>query len=514
MSAFERRRLENMAANKAILKDISVTAAKVAPKPKPKPKPAASSSSRKRTRSDAPSSAPVTRATRQSSRLAGRAASPAAVLDNDGVKLETEAAERSKRIRVNGDLKLEEIAVDGKKWAASAAGLGGLIRGAQPGVRTFTEEDEEETTDEKLREAREALGKLELYDKWEVKDIKITPQRIYALGFHPTEDKPLIFAGDKEGAMGVFDASQEPIKEEAEDDDEDTEEAYQDPQILAFKTHSRTLSAFAFSPADANAVFSGSYDSSIRKVDLALGVSVQVYAPADEMDDEPISALDIAASDPHVILFSTQTGRVCRVDTRMAGLADDWQLSELKIGGFSVHPVHSHLVATASLDRTMKVWDARRISGRGTERRPALVGMHASRLSVSHAAWSAGGHVATSSYDDTVKIYDFAGAGGWAAGAQRTEEEMQPEHVVRHNNQTGRWVTILKPQWQRRPADGVHKFVIGNMNRFVDVYGADGRQLAQLEGEGITAVPAVAQMHATQNWVAGGTAAGKLCLWM
>jgi hypothetical protein len=72
----------------------------------------------------------------------------------------------------------------------------------------------------------------------------------------------------------------------------------------------------------------------------------------------------------------------------------------------------------------------------------------------------------------------------------------------------------LKPQWQRHPQDGLQKMVIGNMNRFVDIYAADGTQLAQLGGEGITAVPAVAVFHQTNDWVAAGTASGKLCLWM
>ena len=91
---------------------------------------------------------------------------------------------------------------------------------------------------------------------------------------------------------------------------------------------------------------------------------------------------------------------------------------------------------------------------------------------------------------------------------------MKPTAIIKHNNQTGRWVTILKPQWQERPEDGIQKFAIGNMNRFVDVYSSDGEQLAQLSGEGITAVPAVAHFHPTKDWVAGGTASGKLCLWM
>lgn len=72
----------------------------------------------------------------------------------------------------------------------------------------------------------------------------------------------------------------------------------------------------------------------------------------------------------------------------------------------------------------------------------------------------------------------------------------------------------LRPQWQRHPHDGVQKLCIGNMNRFVDVFGANGEQLAQLGGDGITAVPAVAVFHPAQDWVAAGTASGKLCLWM
>lgn len=332
------------------------------------------------------------------------------------------------------------------------------------------------------------------------------------MGFHPTEAKPIIFAGDKEGAMGVFDASQEPVKVE---DDEDEEPEISDPVISAFKTHSRTITSFHFSPADANAVYTASYDSSIRKLDLDKGVSTQVFAPADADEDLPISAIDMPSTDPNMIIFSTLQGSLGRHDVRTKpSTAEIWGLTDQKIGGFSLHPLQPHLVATASLDRTLKIWDLRKLQGKGDARAPALLGAHESRLSVSHASWSSAGHVATSSYDDRIKIYSFPDAGKWAAGAALTEAQMQPARQVPHNNQTGRWVTILKPQWQRSPRDGMHKFVIGNMNRFVDVFAADGEQLAQLDGEGITAVPAVAHFHPTMDWVAGGNASGKLCLWM
>ena len=72
----------------------------------------------------------------------------------------------------------------------------------------------------------------------------------------------------------------------------------------------------------------------------------------------------------------------------------------------------------------------------------------------------------------------------------------------------------MRPQWQLAPRDHVQRLCIGNMNRFVDIYTSKGEQLAQLGGEGITAVPAVAVFHQSEDWVAAGTASGKLCLWM
>lgn len=86
--------------------------------------------------------------------------------------------------------------------------------------------------------------------------------------------------------------------------------------------------------------------------------------------------------------------------------------------------------------------------------------------------------------------------------------------MIKHNNQTGRWVTILRAQWQQNPRQGGEKLVIANMNRFLDIYAEDGTQLAQLGDDLLTAVPAAAMLHPTEDWVAGGTASGKVALFM
>ena len=393
--------------------------------------------------------------------------------------------------------------------------------------------------------------------------IKITPERIYSMSMHPTAAKPLVFAGDKLGNLGIVDASQKPAnqikKEEDNEDkrpgktrsidrnpadsdsgDEEEEEEDPDPLITILKPHTRTISAMHTHPLTPETLYTASYDSSIRATDLQKSVAIEIYAPADPSEDDPVSGIDMSTDDPNIVYFTTLNGGFGRHDKRESAPATElYQLSEKKIGGFSLNPLAPHYLATASLDRTLKLWDLRKI----TKKLPTLVGEHESRLSVSHAAFNSAGQVATSSYDDTIKIHSF-GVGGtsgleamgtWKSGYELEEEKMKPETVIRHNCQTGRWVTMyvevqfpllredsmlttplrsLKPQWQRHPRDHIQKLVIGNMNRFVDVYSADGTQLAQLGGDGITAVPAVAVWHPTEEWIAAGTASGKLCLWM
>ena len=264
------------------------------------------------------------------------------------------------------------------------------------------------------------------------------------MGFHPNQDKPLVFAGDKLGNLGLFDGSQGGPAVKVEDDEEEIDD--EDPAITTFKIHTRTISAFQFSPHDPNALYSASYDSSIRKLDLAKGVAVEVYAPADKDGDEPLSGVEMSRQNPHTLYFTTLGGQFGYHDIRAppdnTGGSGLMQLSDKKIGGFSLHPAHPHFVATASLDRTLKLWDLRKMTGKGEARSPALVGEHESRLSVSHAAFNSAGQVATASYDDTVKIYDFSSCGDWKPGSELTEDEMLPTTIIPHNNQTGRWVTM------------------------------------------------------------------------
>ena len=192
---------------------------------------------------------------------------------------------------------------------------------------------------------------------------------------------------------------------------------------------------------NASHLYTSSYDSSLRLLDLTVSSSSEIYGPTDPSIDEALSGIEIDPSSPHILYFSRLDGYVGRTDTRSDTDTELYALSDKKIGGFSIHPQYPHYLATASLDRFMRVWDLRKISGRGEDRTPVMVGEHLSTLSVSHAAFNSVGQVATASYDDTIKIHSFEGMGSWTTGTTLGEKAMQPK-VIKHNNQTGRWVTM------------------------------------------------------------------------
>jgi hypothetical protein len=126
MSAFERKRLENIAANQAILKDVQKTASKMMPAPKPVSRPKTSSAPRKKA---APVKREAVRPTRTSLRLSGVEA------DSETAKRKAEVEEtfakevsKAKRLRVSGDLNFKDVVVDGKKWNSEDGFLAGISK--------------------------------------------------------------------------------------------------------------------------------------------------------------------------------------------------------------------------------------------------------------------------------------------------------------------------------------------------------------------------------------------------
>lgn len=181
LTAWERRRAENAKANNEILNSISKTSAKVFAAANKTAKPAATKKKPARRIKSEPIQRETHMPTRRSARVAGIEADPDTLkrkldgTDSNVLEYGIGESAREKRIRVGGDLSLNDMQVDGR-WQGTLNGLtelsstGASTRpGVRPGVRTFTSDDIEETSDKNLKALRQEMNRLELYDKFEVK---------------------------------------------------------------------------------------------------------------------------------------------------------------------------------------------------------------------------------------------------------------------------------------------------------------------------------------------------------
>lgn len=381
--------------------------------------------------------------------------------------------------------------------------------------------------DKSVDSKRKEFDSLKFYDRFDPVKIKLTHQRITSLHFHPSVEDRLISAGDTNGSLGIW-----AVDSSANDDE---------PLITIFKPHGRAVSRICEVPKTPAQLVSVSYDGSARILDIKKQNSHECFSLTDADGSLlGISDLRIHHSAPHTLLVTTLQGHFYRHDLRSPPTPVLYKqllrLHDKKVGGFSVNPNREYQILSASLDRSFKLWDLRAISKNNNVSEiadllssPHLYGSFTSRLSVSNVDWNSSNRLVCNGYDDHINIIDLSGErknysdiNKWTKTfvpklkTRGKESEVSNNIVsfasIRHNCQTGRWVSILKARWQCSPLDYFEKFLIANMNRSFDIYSQEGKILASLTSPEMTAVPAVALMHPTENWVAGGTSSGKVYL--
>ncbi|CAK7897559.1 DNA damage-binding protein Cmr1p [[Candida] anglica] len=389
------------------------------------------------------------------------------------------------------------------------------------------------TSDYSLESKRKEFDKMSLYKKIDPLDIKATHQRISSIAFHPATDDRLVVAGDTVGDLGVWAVDAET---EGDEDDEAT------ANVTILKPHGKLISKIVIPPNSPSQILSASYDGSVRTLDLNKLESSELAYLRDPYDDAdyPLGVSDINLASPNLLYFTTLSGNFYQHDTRtkFSSVKESalLRLHDKKIGSFSVNPNLPHQIATASLDRTLRVWDLRNVSASNaswseyeSQRSPHLYGSYSSRLSVSCVDWNSQNRLVCNGYDDKICVFDLTSGiapEDWSDTYQigeapkrsrkktevptTLEANLEPFTTIKHNCQTGRWVSILKSKWQTNPEDGVQKFAIANMNRGIDVYDQQGQILAHLTEDKVGAVPAVVTMHPSKNWCIGGSASGKL----
>ncbi|CAM9012032.1 unnamed protein product [Wickerhamomyces anomalus] len=512
LSEFEKQRLENIERNKKLLSSLNLNSISheiyqdIKKEEQHDLKRRKTSSPKPKKPRDKQS---IPQPTRRSRRLAGVSLDDGSdksrefELEEEKRRKEKEELEKLKTIRVNGDLSLLDLIKDDDDEVKTEDGNDKLLTKFQFFLNNngnFSIGDYYETimakdnSSKDVKNLREEFQSKTIYPHFKPNEIKLTKERMTYIAFHPSIDKKLILGGDTNGNCGIWNS-------------ENTEEV----DITSFKLHGKSICKYEFNINEPNKVYTASYDGSIRSIDLSTLKSTQFF-----INDFDGGISDINFNNQHEIYYTTLQGEFGRLDLRSNDHSKRkiLRLSNKKIGGFTINPNDPNQLATASLDRTLKIWDLRNIIDCDwNEWDDELQTLHSfgtydSRLSVSTVDWNHSNDLVCNGYDDTVNIFNLD-TSNWS---KDTNEDLTPTHKIKHNCQTGRWVSILKAKWHKFPVDKTEKFVIANMNKYYDVYDRNGVQLAHLSDPLMTVVPAVCNFHQTENWLVGGGASGKVYL--
>lgn len=318
--------------------------------------------------------------------------------------------------------------------------------------------------------------------------VKATDERIYSVAFHPRADRVVVATGDKRGHVALWNA-------DAPADADDV--------VAMYRPHTSPVTQLHFAPDDATTLLSASFDGSVRSFDLRAGVFTEVFA---SRDSAGLTSMALTPDAARVVLVSCDDGRVYSVDTReRAAKQPSYQLHESKINTVHAHPTVPFCIATASLDRTVCLWDVRKL--RKTVANTPLVTMPHHR-SVNCAYFSPrGDHLVTVGQDDYIHVFDTRDA------KHEDAQNVAPTLRIPHNNQTGRWLTKLHAAWNPKRVD---EFVIGCMQqpRRLQLFRATRKHpIQELTSNYFNSVHSINAFHPTLDVIAGGNSSGRLALW-
>jgi hypothetical protein len=319
--------------------------------------------------------------------------------------------------------------------------------------------------------------------------LKVCRNRIYSMCFHPGADSMLVAVGDKSGCIGFFDASA--------DLDLAAKSAI-DPSsvVLRFSPHVKPVSSLRFDAS--SRLLSASYDGSVRRTDLrAGGVCQEVYVHPQEENLHCVCPAEVGADNTYYVCDGK--GGMALIDVRQSveqNAASIKVMSTHKIGCVDLNSSNPNLISTASNNGNASIFDVRKWAPKSS-----LADFEHDKACTS-ARFSPSGHaLLTTSYDNTCRVFTADDKSSWDSAGR----------VLRHDNETGRWITHFEALWITDAT-----FLIGNMRRKLDVFSLSSRSSAPYScshDELVTSIPAVNCVHPVRPYVASGNASGKVYLW-
>ena len=483
LTAFERERDARIARNKARMEalNINTLSADVGNRAKG-PAPSARGIAGKRTREKKSSSMTPSEPLRRSSRARNIAPELAAGVDRerrdgtvvlaDGATYHPASGELTAapvRTRPSGEVKLDSENGNEKLDAAFIAEL-------KEKMGKFVE-----TKERPISASVSAMVK----NKLTLRDIdvaKCVPKGVTHLDFSHDESMLLVASGDKEGHIGLWRVDKQPTEFRDEDEDEDD-------GVLYYKAHGSYISHCKWGRgALRGKLLTSAYDGAVRVLDPQKGAFQEtLYSEEDEF-----SACDQFA-DGQNALVCDNAGNLHQLDLRVGKFtAPSLSIHEKKINTVHVDPGNQYRFAT-STNQLVSVWDVRKLK----KNAKAIHNLaHAKSSQAAYWCPDGSGALLTTCYDDALRVW------------KPDENSAKPAVVIKHNNQTGRWVLPFRAVWSAA-GDGVF---CGSMQRHVEIFDpTTGKSFAKYSSpEHMTAIASRLACHPTLNYVAAGTASGRV----
>jgi WD40 repeat protein len=348
-------------------------------------------------------------------------------------------------------------------------------------------------------EGREVTGSVEYSNLTLCEEhiAKVTKSRITTSIFHPSTSKILIAAGDKEGHLGLW----TPDEKDA---------------VYLYKPHTSNICSMFVNPASPDQLWSVSYDSTIRYTNIEQQSFVQSYRVE---SDGYVTDASVIHDSSDLIYVSLSSGEVQMIDIRAPSFQWSSEAYDGKLNSIHLNPTDKNMILTTGRAGYVALHDLRMHSKNWKPLHLLLGNTH----SVNAACFSPNGcFVVSAGQDNTIQLWsNFSSSSLAIAHTSR-----------RHNNQTGRWLSTLRPIFDPKLPS---TFVIGSMEqpRRVEVFTietmeqqngstseskkrkVDSMQLTlikNLMSDNLGSVCSRNAIHPTMNLVVGGNSSGRVHL--
>lgn len=324
---------------------------------------------------------------------------------------------------------------------------------------------------------------------------KVVPDRIFSSAVHPHNDKILVACGDKWGKVGLWDC-------------EDTESSTHGVHL--FNYHSRPVNCLTWDSSDSSRLISTSYEGTSRVFDANKQEAILLYNDPEFQKDGGWTSFH-CQPDAHTLLVSQgKEGSVVRIDSRAGTLpVNTYSLfSRVHAKSIASHPNCPYLLMAGHNKGHCCIFDLRTGPKSSSSLVKPVAELIGATKGISSCQFSpiSGNEVVTMANDDKIRLYNIS----------NLQASIGPKCQVKHNNQTGRWLTPFRASWHPT-SDNI--FATGSMERprQMEVWSTTGGTLTLkhiLKGEEFASISSIVAMHPSRSLVLGGNSSGRMHLFM